>query len=123
GANRLGGNGVANSTVFGGLAGDAIARRTNRAGALPEVDRAALEAARARAFGPLGRRTGDLEAIRRALYDLMWNDVGILRDPAGLVRARTALDALWSDVRDAGVKDPQPRYNLTWMDRLNLESL
>src|SRR5205085_12550675 len=87
GANRLGGNGVANSTVFGGLAGDAIARHTNRAAALPEVDRAALEAARARAFGPLGRRTGDLEAIRRALYDLMWNDVGILRDPAGLARA------------------------------------
>ena len=32
GANRLGGNGVANSTVFGGLAGDAIGRRTRRLG-------------------------------------------------------------------------------------------
>ena len=30
GANRLGGNGVANSTVFGGIAGDAMARRTAR---------------------------------------------------------------------------------------------
>ena len=123
GANRLGGNGVANSTVFGGLAGDAIARHTIRAGVLPDVDRAALEAARARGFGPLGRRTGDLEAIRRALYDVMWDDVGILRNPAGLARAGAALDGLWSDVRDAGARDPEPRYNLTWMDRLNLESL
>ena len=36
GANRLGGNGVANSTVFGGLAGDAMAHRVlKNAGCAP----------------------------------------------------------------------------------------
>jgi fumarate reductase flavoprotein subunit len=123
GANRLGGNGVANSTVFGGLAGDAIGRRTRRSGPLPDVDQTALAAAQARAFGPLGRRAGDLTAIRRALYDVMWNDVGILRSPEGLARGRDALDALWSQIAQAGTVDAEPRYNLTWMDRLNLESL
>jgi fumarate reductase flavoprotein subunit len=123
GANRLGGNGVANSTVFGALAGDAIARQTARSKPLPEVDRAALDAAQARAFGPLGRRTGDLTAIRRALYDVMWNGVGILRSPDGLARGRAALDGLWADIARAGTIDAEPRYNLTWMDRLNLESL
>jgi fumarate reductase flavoprotein subunit len=123
GANRLGGNGVANSTVFGGLAGDAIGRRTRRSGALPDVDQAALEAARARAFGPLGRGSGDLVAIRRALYDVMWNDVGILRTPAGLARGRAALAKLWAEIAEAGSVDAEPRYNLTWMDRLNLENL
>jgi fumarate reductase flavoprotein subunit len=123
GANRLGGNGVANSTVFGALAGDAIARQTARSNPLPEVDRAALDAAQARAFGPLGRRTGDLTAIRRALYDVMWNGVGILRSPDGLARGRAALDGLWADIARAGTIDAEPRYNLTWMDRLNLESL
>jgi fumarate reductase flavoprotein subunit len=123
GANRLGGNGVANSTVFGALAGDAIARQTARSKPLPEVDRAALDAAQARAFGPLGRRTGDLTAIRRALYDVMWNGVGILRSPYGLARGRAALDGLWADIARAGTIDAEPRYNLTWMDRLNLESL
>jgi fumarate reductase flavoprotein subunit len=123
GANRLGGNGVANSTVFGGLAGDAIGRRTRRSGPLPDVDQTALAAARARAFGPLGRRAGDLTAIRRTLYDVMWNDVGILRSPEGLARGRDALDALWSQIAQAGTVDAEPRYNLTWMDRLNLESL
>jgi fumarate reductase flavoprotein subunit len=123
GANRLGGNGVANSTVFGAVAGDAIARQTARSKPLPEVDRAALDAAQARAFGPLGRRTGDLTAIRRALYDVMWNGVGILRSPDGLARGRAALDGLWADIARAGTIDAEPRYNLTWMDRLNLESL
>src|SRR6185369_2047268 len=54
GANRLGGNGVANSTVFGGVAGDTMAAFAARhEGALPEPDRAALEEARERAFAPL----------------------------------------------------------------------
>src|SRR5262247_66511 len=45
GANRLGGNGVANSTVFGGLAGDAMAAAVRRRDALPEPDPAAMERA------------------------------------------------------------------------------
>ena len=38
GANRLGGNGVANSTVFGGIAGDAMAACVAREGAWREPD-------------------------------------------------------------------------------------
>jgi fumarate reductase flavoprotein subunit len=33
GANRLGGNGVANSTVFGGIAGDSMGAREDSRGA------------------------------------------------------------------------------------------
>jgi fumarate reductase flavoprotein subunit len=121
GANRLGGNGVANSTVFGGIAGDAMAAQPRDA--RPEVDRPALEAARERAFAPLGRRGGDIEAIRLKLHDVMWEDVGVLRNATGLTRARFVLDSLSTEIASAGVRDPEPRYNLTWMDRLNLESL
>src|SRR5262249_6754603 len=92
GANRLGGNGVANSTVSGGVAGDAMAAQLARTPVLPDVDAHALDAARARAFAPLGRRGGDIQAMRRTLLDLMWNDVGILRTASGLERAR---DASW----------------------------
>jgi fumarate reductase flavoprotein subunit len=123
GANRLGGNGVANSTVFGGLAGAAMAAKTSRAAALPEPDPAALERARARAFAPLGGRPGDLGAIREKLYDVMWNEVGILRTAATLARGAATLDGLARDIADSGVADTDRRYNLTWMDRLNLESL
>ncbi|HTK13944.1 MAG TPA: FAD-binding protein [Xanthobacteraceae bacterium] len=123
GANRLGGNGVANSTVFGGIAGDVMGARTVRGGAHPEPDRAAIEAARDRAFTPLGRTPGDLSAMRERLYDIMWNDVGILRDEEGLARGAAALDALARDIAACGVGDTSRSYNLTWMDRLNLENL
>ena len=123
GANRLGGNGVANSTVFGGLAGDSMGAKTPTTGALPDVDAAALEAARERAFAPLGRRGGNLEDIRERLYTVMWDEVGILRTAATLARGAAALDTLARDIADSGVADTDRRYNLTWMDRLNLESL
>jgi succinate dehydrogenase flavoprotein subunit len=123
GANRLGGNGVANSTVFGGIAGDVMGARTKPASALPEPDKAAIDAARERAFAPLGRRPGPLPEMRERLYSIMWNDVGILRTAESLARGTAALDALARDIADCGVSDSSRRYNLTWMDRINLENL
>jgi fumarate reductase flavoprotein subunit len=127
GANRLGGNGVANSTVFGGLAGDSMGTRVKPGGALPEPDKAAIEAAAARAFAPLDRKSGalagNLTEMRERLYSIMWNDVGILRAAEGLTRGAAALDALTRDIEASGIADTSRRYNLTWMDRLNLENL
>jgi fumarate reductase flavoprotein subunit len=123
GANRLGGNGVANSTVFGGLAGVSMATALRKVEKLADPDTAALDAARQRAFEPLGRRPGDLDAIRRKLYQVMWDDVGVLRSAESLTRARSSLNALAAAISSMGVGNTEPRYNLTWMDRLNLENL
>jgi fumarate reductase flavoprotein subunit len=123
GANRLGGNGVANSTVFGGLAGDSMAAKLRQDERLADPDKAAVEASNERAFSPLGRSRGDLEAVRRRLYQVMWDDVGILRTADGLARARHELNNLATSIATMGVADPEKRYNLTWMDRLNLENL
>jgi fumarate reductase flavoprotein subunit len=123
GANRLGGNGVANSTVFGALAGDAMAAALRPSEAVADPDRTAISAAHERAFAPLGRRRADLEAIRQRLYEVMWNDVGILRTAEGLRRARHELNNLAAAIALMGVPDSEKRYNLTWMDRLNLENL
>src|SRR5882757_302073 len=60
GANRLGGNGVANSTVFGGLAGDAIAGFSAEEKTHSKPDPASIERSLDRAFSPLGRPSGDL---------------------------------------------------------------
>src|SRR4051812_43019868 len=87
GANRLGGNGVANSTVFGGVAGDAMALWVRRAGAWREPDAQAIAGGVRRAESPFARKAGDagaLEAVRERLYALMWEQAGIVRDQAGL---------------------------------------
>ncbi len=123
GANRLGGNGVANSTVFGGIAGDVMGARTKRNGALPEPDKAAIDAARERAFAPFGHKGGNLPELRERLYSIMWNDVGILRSADTLERGAAALKQLAHDISLCGVGETDRRYNVTWMDRLNFENL
>jgi fumarate reductase flavoprotein subunit len=123
GANRLGGNGVANSTVFGGIAGDAMADWVPRHGEFAPPDLGVVQAALDTTLSPLARPPGDLPGLRRRLLDVMWADVGILRDAAGLARGIAALDDLAAEVEACGVPDGDRRYNLTWQDRLNLENL
>jgi len=123
GANRLGGNGVANSTVFGGVAGDAVAGWLATHGGFAEPDRAAVDGAVAAALHPLEQPAGDLLAIREALYEVMWNDVGIVRDGPGLRRGLGRLESLHGQLLATGVSDATLRFNLTWHDWLNLDSL
>ena len=123
GANRLGGNGVANSTVFGGIAGEAIAPWVRRHSTLQEPDEQAIDAAVAGARAPLGKREGDLNAIREKLYDVMWDDVGIVRNATSLLRAHGELDALEAQLDETGVAGSDLAFNLTWHDWLNLKSL
>jgi fumarate reductase flavoprotein subunit len=123
GANRLGGNGVANSTVFGGIAGDAMPPWIKANGAYHEPHPDALAAAIECCRAPLGNPAGDLNAIRENLYDLMWDDVGIIRDAAGLQRAAEALDELEARLDKTGVAQADLAFNLTWHDWLNLKNL
>ena len=126
GANRLGGNGVANSTVFGGIAGDMIAAWLARDGEWREPDAASLDAAVARAEAPFARKraaTGALESIRERLYDVMWDDAGIVRDAPGLARAAAALGGPRRRTRRHGLADGERAFNLTWHDALNLANL
>jgi fumarate reductase flavoprotein subunit len=126
GANRLGGNGVANSTVFGGIAGDTIAAWLARDGAWREPDAVGLDAAVARAEAPFGRKrfaTGALESIRERLYEVMWDDAGIVRDAPGLARAAVALGDLGAELAGTGLPDGERAFNLTWHDALNLANL
>jgi fumarate reductase flavoprotein subunit len=123
GANRLGGNGVANSTVFGGIAGDVMPGWVRRNGIFHEPDAATVEKAVACATAPLGRPAGDLNAIRETLYDVMWDDVGIVRDAASLRRADGALNELEERLDATGVGSADLAFNLTWHDWLNLKNL
>jgi fumarate reductase flavoprotein subunit len=123
GANRLGGNGVANSTVFGGIAGDSMADWVPAEGRWHEPDEAEIAGAVARCRVPLEAPSADIAALREELYDLMWQDVGILRDRAGLERAQGLLAELDARLDRTGVATQDLAFNLTWHDWLNLKSL
>ncbi|HET8585702.1 MAG TPA: FAD-binding protein [Casimicrobiaceae bacterium] len=125
GANRLGGNGVANSTVFGGIAGETMGKARRNAHREPDDD--AMLASLARALRPFDAGSGryELEAIRDRLHAVMWDDAGIIRDAAGLARAEAALVDLASALDDYRLPESahDRRFNMTWHDWLNLANL
>ena len=123
GANRLGGNGVANSTVFGGIAGERMADYVRKVNHAPDPDEILLEAEVVRACHPFERSGASLGDLRDRLLNLMWDDVGVLRDANGLKRALAALDQLEDELLMSGVGPDNRVFNLTWHDWLNLRSL
>lgn len=123
GANRLGGNGVANSTVYGGIAGDSMAAFAAKDGYLCTPDGEAIERALAQAERPFGKPAGDLNSLREELWKTMWDDVGIIRTQTGLERGRDTVAALAAELEHIGLPDTDRAFNLTWHDWLNLDSL
>ncbi len=123
GANRLGGNGVANSTVFGGIAGETMAAwiAGNPGHRAPDEEQIRGEIARAQT--PFQLKPGNLDALRERLMDAMWEDVGVIRDATGLRRGIKELEAMEGELLGFGVPDGDRSFNLTWHDWLNLRSL
>ena len=122
GSNRLGGNGVANSTVYGGIAGDKMGRDA-RTMTLREPDENALAAELERAVYPLTRKPGLVIPLRKQLQDCMWEDVGVMRTKAGMERGLKGIADVSNALMDVGVDDSNLAFNLTWHDWLNLRSL
>jgi fumarate reductase flavoprotein subunit len=122
GANRLGGNGVANSTVFGGIAGETMARDLARGLGLRTADEDAIGAECVRAEEPFRRTAGDLNRLRESLLDMMWEDVGIVRDEGSLRRAVGRLGQIEAELLATGIGDTGRAFNMTWSDWLNLRS-
>jgi succinate dehydrogenase / fumarate reductase flavoprotein subunit/fumarate reductase flavoprotein subunit len=121
GANRLGGNGVAESTVFGARAGDTAARIA-RARQLRTPDEQQVADSISRARAPLQRDSGPWPfALTAELKDLMWRCCGVVRDESGLHEARTALDGLERRLAEVSVPGPA-RANFAWQEALDLEN-
>jgi fumarate reductase flavoprotein subunit len=120
GANRLGGNGVAESTVFGGLAGDVIAefvegRPAPRPSAAWRSTAEALAAPFARPAGPA------LYGLLGELRDVMWDGAGLVRDGASLRAALAAIDRIETALDAVGVSG-DPALNTAWQDWLSLRN-
>ena len=125
GANRLGGNGVAESTVFGGIAGDVMADWVvgppAAAGSRPRT----WTRPSARITAPLAPQRGrePLRAAGSSCAQVMWEHVGLIRagdgPQAALARDRGHRPArLETRARCRAAA----AYNLAWQDWLNLQN-
>lgn len=121
GANRLGGNGVAESTVFGARAGDTAARIA-RTRSLSTPDERQVAASISHALGPLQREQGPWPfTLTSELKDLMWRCCGVVRDAAGLAEARAGIDDLQTRLASVAVPGP-PKANFAWQEALDLDN-
>lgn len=122
GANRLGGNGVADSIVYGARAGDRMTEHVSTArsceGSARQVSELVEQWARL-----LTRSEGESPfALRRELECLMWEKVGILRTEQGLEEALVELEDLRKRARHVQANG-DPLFNLEWGEAINLANL
>lgn len=126
GSNRLGGNGVANSTVFGGVAGEVMGRDALEQAHCREPDEHSLQKEIARALHPLSKKPEKIHTLREALMQDMWQHVGVMRDAQGLRKGISQVADIRDTLQTYGVHAPNASdlaFNLTWHDWLNLSSL
>ena len=122
GANRLGGNGVAESTVYGARAGDTAARLAAERGAPPEPDRELVQRAVEAALAPTGREDGpDPFGITRRLKETMWVGCGVVRSPDGLAATTAVLDELDDELERVSVPEVRA-FNPAWQEALDLRN-
>jgi succinate dehydrogenase/fumarate reductase flavoprotein subunit len=120
GANRLGGNSLLELVVFGKQAGKhaaVLAARTGDGGVPSAADAAAVE--RCINAAP----AVDFYEKREALAALFYEDVGLVRDEAGLERAREAVRTMQSQLPQMGVRDAAAICNTNRTDFLEFVNM
>ena len=110
GANRLGGNSLAETVAYGAVTGRRIAERDVGPGTVPDGVVESVFEPHVADLAATADRDGDhdVAAVLAELRDLMWDTAGILRDDSSLRDALERLDAVRekaSNVRVGGVTD------------------
>jgi fumarate reductase flavoprotein subunit len=121
GANRLGGNGIADSTVYGGISGDSMANDVIGQELLP-FDEKRIEEIIREVEAPLGREGLDLYPLRETLRLSNWEKLGIIRDEKGLQEGLRTIRELKEKMDQVGIAGSRA-YNITWNDWLNLRNM
>lgn len=131
GANRLGGNGVADSIVFGARAGDSMVDYISRKpqAASHESSTAQVQEICSRWMKPLERTSGDNPfQLRDKLERVMWTKVGVVRNGPDMTAALPEIQEIRERIKEAsGHTSEDARsgaiYNAKWNEAINTENL
>lgn len=122
GANRLGGNGIADSCVFGRLAGKAMAEHLSRQGkTIPATDREPIKAFIARYTAPFEQTGGEggPYRLRDRLRELNWNKVGVARTAVDLSAAVDEITEIKKTLEQVRLEGIRP-FNMPWNNFIDL---
>jgi succinate dehydrogenase / fumarate reductase flavoprotein subunit len=109
GANRLGGNSLAETVAYGAVTGAAVAERVDGPGTIPEDTYESVAEPHIRGLQATADRDGEYEpeAVLTELRDLMWEHAGILRDESSLQAGLDKLDDVRQKAGQMRVGDAQ----------------
>lgn len=124
GANRLGGNGIADSCVYGRLAGKSVAKYLKQAGrAIPETRQDLVRQTMETLRAPFDRQEGPspLE-LRKEIQELNWNKVGVARQGDQLQEALSGFESI-ADAAQRMSLSGAMTYNMLFNFSLDLRSM
>lgn len=123
GANRVSGNALTMTQVWGHRAGITAADYCCQAD-FGEIDADQVAQLRRKAFAPLEREAGaDVVALRRRTQEVAGTNVGVVRDRKGLEQGLAALAELQGQLGELRVANRNRRYNREWVQALELENM
>jgi succinate dehydrogenase/fumarate reductase flavoprotein subunit len=123
GANRISGNALTQTQVWGRRAGIFAAAFAKEQGP-PDPDPDDVRMIRQRTFAPLLRESGLRPiSVRKRLQDLAGRKIGVVRDQAGLEEALRGLQELADALPELATAHKGKIYNREWVEALQLPNL
>lgn len=119
GANRLGGNSLAETLVFGKIAGAAALEYIRKKGT-PAISKDAVGKEENRISHLFRSGDGSAAEIRKELQKVMWEKVGVFRNEMDILEALKTLKKLKGIYAHAGVKDGSRVFNTEMMQAMEL---
>ena len=123
GANRVSGNALTMTQVWGPRAGIYASEYANKAGS-GNIHLDQVMAIKERLHAPLKRNDGaDPIALRKRIQDVAWKYVGVVREEKGLSKGLEEIAAMRADLDQVYVSNKAKRFNHEWVEALQLENM
>lgn len=123
GANRVSGNALTMTQVWGPRAGLFASKYVADVGS-KVIDLGQVEIIKERLHAPLKRDSGiDGIALRKKIQEVAWTNVGVVREEKGLKAGLEEIASMKGQLKDVYVTNKCKRYNMEWIEAVQLENM
>jgi len=125
GANRLAGNALTETQVFGALAGKHASIYASST-ELPSLDQKQIDKERERVFEPLKktRKEGvNSSELKKEIREMAWKYLAVIRDKDGLLEAIKEISRIREKASKISLSNSTKRFNREWIEALEIRDM